>query len=84
MNDKLKQAINELQFHIDKDWEEVLLIFDTQHDLEQYKKMRMEDMKRGFIPETYFDKIELISLEDLLNNNSLTGRRFCQYFFMSN
>lgn len=71
MSDDFKIAINLMQDRIVRDCNDVLLIFDSQTELNKYKKNHVE--KSNEI---------LITFNDLVNKG-LVGRRFRRYWFMT-
>ena len=85
MNVNLKSLVNRLQFHIDRDgdYNEILLIFDTNRILDQYKKSIRKLIDKDILPKNYLDDKVLASISDLTDTNFLTGRRFTQYYFMT-
>lgn len=72
MNDDLKIAINTMQDRIVSDCDDILLIFDNQRELNEYKKSRYTKKSNEI----------LITFNDLVNKG-LVGRRFRRYWFMT-
>lgn len=72
MNRDLKEAINSMQFHIDKSSSKVLLIFDNEYLKKSY--LRNNDKSSN-------DEI-CITTTDLCYKNTLSGLRFKAFYFM--
>ena len=78
INDNFKLAINQLQHRLVESFESdnVLFIFDNEEQKQKYKKY----LKQNKLCE--IDKI-LITLNDLVYTNTLAGRRYKGYWFMT-
>lgn len=74
IENNLKSIINILQYHLAKDSDNILLIFDTKDQLEIYRKIN----KRK-----HLEKEILKTIGELLYGNSLTGIRFRTYHFIN-
>lgn len=76
MNDGLKVALNYLQYCMTDTSDNALLIFDTNRLADEYRSMLV---KRG---DDITNKM-FISLNDLIYSNTLIGRRFSHYYFIT-
>lgn len=81
MTDNLKNAINELQYRIDKQSDTMLLIFDNVIAMDVYIRRHKEKIDNLELPLDFFDRVILMTIEELSRINSLSGRRFGQYHF---
>lgn len=81
MTDNLKNAINELQYRIDKCSDTMLLIFDNVIAMDVYIRRHKEKIDNLELPLDFFDRIILMTIEELSRPNGLSGRRFGQYHF---
>lgn len=74
MSDELKIILNRLQYYIDKNSNNILLIFDNEKELKHYKR----DLKKVISYNLY----DFITIEMILYSNTLDGRRFREYRFI--
>lgn len=74
LNNDIKFMLNELQLHISNDTDKELLIFDTKHQLDNFKREYQNDL------EMMYDLI-LITLGEIVYEHKLTGLRFRRYEF---
>ena len=72
--DLLKIKINELQFHIDRDSNMQLIIFDNPNLLDNY--IKLGDKKAQL-------NKKLITLNELCYSNALDGLKFRNYWFIT-
>ena len=85
INNEMKRALNVLQYHVDRDYDEardILLIFDNQRLIDLYKQEVGRLIDKGLMGRDYLEDIVIITMYDLLYKTTLTGRRFNQYHFM--
>lgn len=73
LNNNLKSAINMLQFHIDRSSNNILLIFDNVEQQMRY----IRSLKEVVINEIG------ITINQLYMPNILDGKRYKQYYFIS-
>ena len=72
MNNCLKEALNMMQYHIDRNSPNILLIFDNDY----LKRNYMETIKEKNTNEI------CISTNDLCYTNTLSGLKFKAFYFM--
>lgn len=82
MIDRYRIALNDLQYHIDRSSDEVLLIFENEWSIDHFMKERKKDITNYELPNDYFDNLTLITLAEFASGHGLTGRRFREYRFM--
>ena len=73
LNDNLKRTINMLQFHIDRESDYILLIFDTEQDRMKYIK----SLKTVVVKEKH------ITMGKLYEPNTLDGLRYRAFYFVT-
>ncbi len=79
---RLKEALNKLQYYIDKDSDKSLLIFDNMDELNEYKKNLMNEYLSGELKANELDNTILMTYGDLVYKDGLVGRRFKSYMFV--
>lgn len=75
LNNNIKFMLNELQNHITKDTDKILLIFDNNQQLNSFKEEHQDDIE-------YMHDFILMTLVDLMCEYKLTGISFKRYKFM--
>lgn len=82
MSDRLKNVINELQYRIDSDATNILLIYDNMFQAQNAIQLYKERISEGKLPMDYLDNKIFTSIHELIETNVLTGLRFYRYSFI--
>lgn len=84
LDNRMRNALNILCYHIDKDSDNVLLIFRNKQMIREHKSKMMTDAEEAGVDLRHiFDNQIYITEEELFYDpNILTGRRFGRFIFV--
>lgn len=83
-DNRVRNALNILYFHIDKDSDKTLLIFKNEKMIKEYKRKSMVDAEEAGcdLRHLFENQIFITERELFYDPNALTGRRFERFIFV--